>query len=998
MNGAWRQLRVLHREFLFRVVDRELLSTHAQGDMSKLLLQFAALLIFISLVFVSMAQSLENVPTPQVRILLGWMNVHRLIAATMLVVGLFAVLSWQSMFPDRQDVHVLGPLPVRPRTMLLAKVAAVITALLTTVLALHLAAGIAWPVVLNLPAEVQTIPALTSDRPLPAVDAAGLKPVMDRDLAEALRSGVLAPGAGGGIAIGVYTRGERRVFTYGAATPESLFEAGSVTKTFTGTLLAHLVGNGLTTLDEPVRQLIPDAGVEHRPGGDSEITLLDLATHRSSLRIDGTFKPEDPENPFADYTKERLYIYLRYRGLRKYANFGFIYSNLGFGLLGHALATRAGTGFIPLVREVITDPLGMHDTPFTMTREERQRFMQPYRVNTGPRRPVKAFDTDVLAGAGGFRTTVGDMLTWAEANLHPERLASRGEAGAALAAAIVAAHEPHATVGQRGRMGLAWFIDPATGRYFHGGATPGTTAEVSFIPREDTALVVLTNTGPGSAFSAEILGEHIRARLAGTTPIALADLTIPAAGSVPRLLRFAAAWWLTMIAAGAFIFCLVMSIQGVALQLLPRRLFLRASSFLQIGAFAIIVSVYCLQPGATGLGLIAAQQPLSAMTGLVPWSPTFWFLGLFQQLSGSPAFPMMAGRARIALGIVLVLTTTVYALSYFRTLRRIAEEATIVPSTRAARGARWLPSFVGFGGGGLSAAVVPFSVRTLLRSPQHRVILAFYLGMGFAAAIFFMNLSAPAPIVDQNAGPLATSSADRPWHEESGWLLASSILMLAFSVVGTRLAFALPLDLRANWIFRIMPTREGREYLAARRRAMLAVGVLPVWAAFAVLLLSAWPWLPAIGHLIVLGLLGAILTEMGLRGVQKIPFTCSYLPGKSAFHVTFWVFFLIGVPIALKASSLEQEALQDPVGFGVMLAGFTIILIALRWWNWRAANSGETEPMFEEEMPGQLVSLNVWDSQIPTRDRPDEKRGGHLTTPSPSIESIEASSGGNSTV
>ena len=241
-----------------------------------------------------------------------------------------------------------------------------------------------------------------------------------------------------------------------------------------------------------------------------------------------------------------------------------------------------------------------------------------------------------------------------------------------------------------GRIGLAWFIDPATGRNSHGGATRGTTAEVSFNPREDTALVVLSNTGQGSAFSAGILGDHIRARLAGTAPIALADMTIPATGSMPRLMRFAAAWWLTMIAAGAFIFCLVMSIQGVALQLLPRRLFLRASSFLQIGAFAVIVSVYCLQPAATQPALIAAQQPLSAMTGLVPWSPSFWFLGFFQQLSGSPAFPMLAMRANIALGVVLALTATVYALSYFRTLRRIAEEATIVPS-RALRH-RWRAS------------------------------------------------------------------------------------------------------------------------------------------------------------------------------------------------------------------------------------------------------------------------------------------------------------------
>ena len=127
MSRSWRQLRFLHREFLFRIVDRELLSAHAQGDMSKLLLQFAALLIFVSLIFVFMTQQLEKVPAPQLRIMLGWVNVHRLIATTMLVVGLFAMLSWQSMFPDRQDVHVLGPLPVRPRTLLFSDVVALAT-------------------------------------------------------------------------------------------------------------------------------------------------------------------------------------------------------------------------------------------------------------------------------------------------------------------------------------------------------------------------------------------------------------------------------------------------------------------------------------------------------------------------------------------------------------------------------------------------------------------------------------------------------------------------------------------------------------------------------------------------------------------------------------------------------------------------------------------------------------------------------------------------------
>src|SRR5271165_6008109 len=125
-----KQFRILYREFLFRIVDLELLSAHAQGDVNKLLGQFAALLIFVSLIFSGSALVYggAKVPTPA-KLMLGWSAEHFLIATTMLVVGLFAVLSWDSTFPDRRDVMVLAPLPVRARTMFFAKVAAVATAL-----------------------------------------------------------------------------------------------------------------------------------------------------------------------------------------------------------------------------------------------------------------------------------------------------------------------------------------------------------------------------------------------------------------------------------------------------------------------------------------------------------------------------------------------------------------------------------------------------------------------------------------------------------------------------------------------------------------------------------------------------------------------------------------------------------------------------------------------------------------------------------------------------
>src|SRR5258708_6638539 len=126
------------------MVDLELLS--AQGDISKLLGQFAALLIFLSIIFGGGGALFDarKIP-PAVLPAVIWSEEHFLIATTMLAVGLFAVLSWDSTYPDRRDVLILGPLPVRARTIFVAKIAALATALSLTVAALNAVSGLAWP-------------------------------------------------------------------------------------------------------------------------------------------------------------------------------------------------------------------------------------------------------------------------------------------------------------------------------------------------------------------------------------------------------------------------------------------------------------------------------------------------------------------------------------------------------------------------------------------------------------------------------------------------------------------------------------------------------------------------------------------------------------------------------------------------------------------------------------------------------------------------------------
>jgi CubicO group peptidase (beta-lactamase class C family) len=936
-----KQFRVLYREFLFRIVDRELMSTYAKGDMSQLLLQISALLVFLSLMFSFPATRLLNPSAiralnaaPAItRLMFEWSIEHFLIATTMLIVGLFAVLSWNSMFPDHRDVHVLAPLPIRAHTLLLAKLSAVGTAMSLAIAALHVVAGVIWPLAFNVPSGVRAVPAFTSDLAIPAVGAADLQAVLDNDLAGVRGSGPLAPNAAGGLAIGVYKEGVRQVFAYGRAAPDSIFEIGSITKAFTGLALAQMVEEGRVKFDQPVRELIAKAHVA-RPEG-SEITLLDLATHHSGLPpLPWNLRPRNLDNPYGEYDVAKLYTFLERRGLAREPAPPFVYSNLGFGLLGHALGARAGVDYETLVGKAIAEPLGMTDTVVELTPAQTRRFMQGFNDR---RRPVRPWDTGVFAGAGALRSTAPDMLAWLEANLRPERSGT-------LAAALASSHQLRALRGTEGSIALAWLVDRESGNFQHGGAVAGFTADAFFNPQEDVAAVVLSNTGPGSAVSADLVGDHVRARLAGKPAVSVTEVVIPATGSIGRWIRLLAAYWFTMLGAGVFMFGLAAGAQGLAAALFPRRIFLRVSSFLQLGAFGLIVGVYFLQPMMTTPStLLSAQQG-----GALALLPSYWFLGLFQALTGSPALAPLARVAWTALAMSVSGMAIAYGLSYVRTLRRIAEEPDIAPGVARFR---WLPNF----GTAFPTAIVQFSLRTLFRSGQHRVLLAFYWGIAFALTA--MLLKTPR-------GQELAESAARGWQEGSVPLLVASIWMMGFAVLATRSAFSLPRDLSANWIFRIVPIPGARQCVRARRRAMAIVSVLPVWAAAAATFLWMWPAAPAVGHLVALGLLGVTLVEISLSGVQKLPFTCSYLPGKSRVHIWIYVLCVLVVPLTFAAAELEQDALQNASSFAAMLGVLGILWMGARWRAASFANSEAALAAFEDEPTERLVTLDVWDTRF----------------------------------
>jgi len=360
------------------------------------------------------------------------------------------------------------------------------------------------------------------DAALPPADANSMKTILDKDLAAALSTGALAPSTHAGVTIGVVTHGQRSIFTYGTAKPDSVFEIGSITKTFTGLILAQMVEQKTVQLSEPVRDLLPP-GTVTKPATGPEITLLDLSDQHSGLpRLPDNFAPANPANPYADYDTKHLYAYIAKHGVALPPNAPFAYSNLGVGLLGAALANRANLSYNDLLRQQVTGPLHMDDTAVVLTPSMRTRFIEGH---DSAHHSAQAWDLDALAGAGGIRSTAGDMLTYLEAQLHPDKLSVDSTATPqckTLPAAIDSSHTIHAEVSPGVHIALNWFRIDATRSFWHNGATGGYSAYTLFNLDKDFALIVLLNTSIGEDNFADKLGQHIAQRLAGQPSISLA--------------------------------------------------------------------------------------------------------------------------------------------------------------------------------------------------------------------------------------------------------------------------------------------------------------------------------------------------------------------------------------------------------------------------------------------------------------------------------------------
>jgi len=421
-------------------------------------------------------------------------------------------------------------------------------------------------------------------------------------------------------------------------------------------------------------------------------------------------------------------------------------------------------------------------------------------------------------------------------------------------------------------------------------------------------------------------------------------LIVPGTSGALGAARDFGAFWLVILLASGFVFLLLLGVQGVALHLLPHDLYLRWSSLMQSAAFFAVLTLYFLTPPLADPHALATPEN-RLWYALVP---SYWFFGLFQMLTGSTnaALGTLARRALAGVALVALFAAGAYALAYARQMRRTVEQSGIAPSRRAVT--PWSAIARVLARRAPERAILVFIGRTLARSRQHRLLLAVYAGLGLAY------------VFSQVAYVLYHSRATDFGALESRAQTALGIplILLFFLVVGLRVSFSIPMELRANWLFRLTDPFSRGAYLNATRKTLLLLALAPAVAIAAPIYLAVWPWPRALGHAVFLSAFGLLIIELALTGFAKVPFTCSYLPGKANLKIMFGVYWGLLIIVSEIVTDVEQRALRNRANYA-WLVGITLLAWLVAAYRGRGARARIPALSFEEQPEPAVVGLGL---------------------------------------
>jgi hypothetical protein len=389
--------------------------------------------------------------------------------------------------------------------------------------------------------------------------------------------------------------------------------------------------------------------------------------------------------------------------------------------------------------------------------------------------------------------------------------------------------------------------------------------------------------------------------------------------SLGVFLQFAAGHALTVILASAFSFFAVFAIIGLLLALLPYALFRRISFYVRF-----LIALFLLALLGTSFAVTSFLGQLAGLSKFaVNLLPPVWFLGIGQTLWGNghnPYFAAMTHTAVLALGISPVVAILSYALSFRRSFIRIPETAEVGPLPRSQ----------------IHLLHGTFLDRTILRDPPQRACFHFITRtllrseahLQVASAFVAIGLVVSAPSLASAFHGNAAATLRSPTAD-----ILSIPFILSFCIVcGIRLAFEIPTELRANWVFALWIDPNTLETRAIARKILLTLSLLPLVPVCFVSSWILWDLSTAFLHSAVYAVCTIALVELLLLRFRKIPFTCSYPPFESHSALIFVAYLFSFVIFTSYLPDLELWSLADPRRAILFIPLVTIILLAIHFY------------------------------------------------------------------
>jgi hypothetical protein len=406
---------------------------------------------------------------------------------------------------------------------------------------------------------------------------------------------------------------------------------------------------------------------------------------------------------------------------------------------------------------------------------------------------------------------------------------------------------------------------------------------------------------------------------------------------LPRL-HGVGAHLVTVAFACTFVFCTLVATQCLLLLAFGRRAAQGASVAFQV-LFAVGLVQLLFFLGELGRVLREGGRSHEGLTALAMLPPT-WFFGLYETLAGT-ADASSAAFGRLAVGATLasaVLAVGLYASTYGVLSRRALEDrAPQRTGLVRAWTRRILEHSIWGSRGPVRKAVRQFSIRTIARSRTHRMMLAVYAGVALAVVIS----SAVSVMMRADGAGL--------WRPGLA-MLSMPLVFQFFLLIAIRVITAIPSEPKARWVFRACEPQDRVSAVSGTRDTMMRLVVLPT-ALFALVQgLLFWDVGAAIAHAAFCGTAGTLLTELLLVRTAKLPFACTYYPGKARVFGLWPLYVIAFFVYTLVLAEVDRALIARPFALVVFCASATVaarLLALYRRWTLNAL----TSLRFEEEDP-----------------------------------------------